>query len=249
MRKGCKLLYLETPTNPTLKVLDLKRLIAVAREVGAIVVVDNTFASPINQQPLALGADLVLHSATKYLGGHSDAMGGIVCGKKELIQQIFHYREINGATLHANTAYMLLRGIKTLELRVLRQNENAIKLSKYLENHQKVEEVFYPGLTSHPSHEIAKSQMSGFGGVLAFSLKGEFDKVKVFLNNLEFAHLAASLGSVGTLIGPPKVTSHVEATEEERKQLGIPESLIRCAVGIENIEDIIADFEQALSKV
>lgn len=249
VRKGCKLLYLETPTNPTLKVMDLKRLIAVAHEVGAIVVVDNTFATPINQQPLALGADLVLHSATKFLGGHSDAMGGVVCGKKDFIQQIFHYREINGATLHANTAYMLLRGIKTLELRVLRQNENAMKLAEYLEKHPKVEEVFYPGLESHPSHKIAKEQMTGFGGVFAFSLKGDFEKVKIFLNNLELAHLAASLGSVGTLIGPPKVTSHVEATEEERKQLGIPESLVRCAVGIENIEDIITDFDEALSKV
>jgi cystathionine gamma-synthase len=249
VRKGCKVLYLETPTNPTLKVLDLKRLISVAHEVGAIVVVDNTFATPINQQPLSLGADLVLHSATKYLGGHSDAMGGLVCGKKTLIDQIFHYREINGATLHANSAYMLLRGIKTLELRVLRQNENAMKLGEYLEGHPKIDSVFYPGLKSHPSHEIAKKQMTGFGGVLSFSLAGDFENVKLFLNSLELAHLAASLGSVGTLIGPPKVTSHVEATEEERKALGIPESLIRCAVGIENIEDIIADFDQALSKI
>ncbi|EOZ97091.1 Cystathionine gamma-synthase [Indibacter alkaliphilus LW1] len=249
VRKGCKVLYLETPTNPTLKVLDLKRLISVAHEVGATVVVDNTFATPINQQPLSLGADLVLHSATKYLGGHSDAMGGLVCGKKTLIDQIFHYREINGATLHANSAYMLLRGIKTLELRVLRQNENAMKLGEYLEGHPKIDSVFYPGLKSHPSHEIAKKQMTGFGGVLSFSLVGDFENVKLFLNSLELAHLAASLGSVGTLIGPPKVTSHVEATEEERKALGIPESLIRCAVGIENIEDIIADFDQALSKI
>jgi cystathionine gamma-synthase len=249
VRKGCTLLYLETPTNPTLKVMDLKRLIKVAHEVGAIVVVDNTFATPINQQPLALGADLVLHSATKFLGGHSDAMGGVVCGKKALIDQLFHYREINGATLHANTAYMLLRGIKTLELRVLRQNENAMKLATYLQEHPKVEAVFYPGLASHPSHQIAKGQMTGFGGVFSFSLKGDFENVKLFLNRLELAHLAASLGSVGTLIGPPKVTSHVEASEEERKQLGIPENLIRCAVGIENIEDIISDFEQALLEV
>ena len=249
VRKGCKLLYLETPTNPTLKVMDLKRLISVAYEVGAIVVVDNTFATPINQQPLALGADLVLHSATKFLGGHSDALGGVVCGQKELIDQIFHYREINGATLHANTAYMLLRGISTLELRVLRQNENAMKLAEYLQKHPIVDAVFYPGLASDASHKIAKQQMTGFGGLLAFSLKGDFKNVKIFLNSLELAHLAASLGSVGTLIGPPKVTSHVEATEEERKQLGIPENLIRCSVGIENIGDIIADFEQALSKM
>ncbi len=249
IKKGCKVVYLESPTNPTLKVMDLKRLIKVAHDHGAIVVVDNTFATPVNQKPLHLGADLVLHSATKFIGGHSDAMGGIVCGKKELIDKLFHFREITGATLHANTASLLIRGLKTLELRVLRQNESAMKLSLYLQTHPKVEEVFYPGLESHPSHSIAKEQMLGFGGVFSFSLKGGFENVKIMLNNLKLAHLAASLGSVGTLIGPPKVTSHVEATEEERKQLGIPEGLIRCSVGIENIEDIIEDFEQALSKI
>ncbi len=249
VKKGCKMLYLETPTNPTLKILDLKRLIWSAHEAGALVVVDNTFATPINQSPLALGADIVLHSATKYLGGHSDAMGGVACGSIELIDQIFHYREINGASLHANTAYMLLRGVQTLELRILRQNENAMKLAEHLEKHDKVEQVFYPGLKSHAGHRIASEQMTGFGGVLAFSVVGDFENVKVFLNNLELAHLAASLGSVSTLIGPPKATSHVEATEEERKKLGIPENLIRCAVGIENIEDIIADFDQALVKI
>lgn len=249
VKKGCKLLYLETPTNPTLKILDLKRLIKSAHESGALVVVDNTFATPVNQHPLELGADIVLHSATKYLGGHSDAMGGVVCGNKDLIQQLSHYREINGACLHANTAYMLLRGIQTLELRVLRQNENALKLAEYLEKHEKIEQVFYPGLESHPGHKIATGQMTGFGGVLSFSVKGDFDNVKLFLNSLELAQLAANLGSVSTLIGIPKVTSHVEATVEERKKLGIPENLIRCAVGIENIEDIIADFDQALLKI
>ena len=249
VKKGCKLLYLETPTNPTLKILDLRRLIKSAHESEALVVVDNTFATPINQNPLELGADIVLHSATKYLGGHSDAMGGVACGNKGLIQQINHYREINGACLHANTAYMLLRGIQTLELRVLRQNENALKLAEHLEKHKNIEQVFYPGLKSHPGHKIATGQMTGFGGVLSFSVKGDFDNVKVFLNSLELAQLAANLGSVSTLIGTPKVTSHVEATVEERKQLGIPENLIRCAVGIENIEDIIADFDQALLKI
>ena len=244
--KGCEVLYLESPTNPTLKVIDLERLCKAAKEVGAIVVVDNTFATPINQKPLQLGADLVLHSATKFIGGHSDAMGGIVCGKKELIDKIFHFREINGATLDAMSAYLLLRGVKTLELRVQRQNETAMTMAKFLEEQPQVDQVFYPGLASNPGHEIAKKQMTGFGGVLAFSLKGGFENVKTFLNNLEYAHLAASLGSVGTLVGPPKVTSHVEASEEERKQLGIPEGLIRCSVGIENAEDLIADFKNAL---
>ncbi len=247
--KGCKLLYLESPTNPTLKVIDLERLIKVAKKVNAIVVVDNTFATPINQQPLSLGADVVVHSATKFLGGHSDAMGGVLCGKKDLVEKVFHFREINGATLDSTSAYMLIRGIKTLELRVLKQNENAMKISEFLYNHPKVEDVFYPGLKSHLNHKIAARQMTGFGGVFAFSLKGGFENVKAFLNNLELAHLAASLGSVGTLIGPPKVTSHVETSEEERKQLGIPEGLIRCSIGIENFEDIKNDFESSLSKI
>ncbi len=247
--KGCNLVYLETPTNPTLKVMDLERLIDAAQKAGALVVVDNTFATPINQSPLALGADLVLHSATKFLGGHSDAMGGIVCGSKELIDQIFHYREINGASLDPMSAYLMVRGIKTLELRVERQNKNAMELARFLEGHPKVEEVFYPGLESHPNHDIAKRQMRGFGGVFAFSLKGGFENVKPMLNKLEFAHLAASLGSTGTLVGPPKVTSHVETTEAERKKLGIPEGLIRCSVGIENIEDLTDDFDRALASL
>jgi cystathionine gamma-synthase len=247
--KGCKLLYLETPTNPTLKVIDLERLIKSAKKVNAIVVVDNTFATPINQHPLSLGADLVVHSATKFLGGHSDAMGGILCGKKELVEKVFHFREINGATLDPTSAYMLIRGIKTLELRVMKQNENAMRISEFLYDHPKVEEVFYPGLDSHLNHKIAAKQMTGFGGIFAFSLKGGFENVKTFLNNLELAHLAASLGSVGTLIGPPKVTSHVETSEEERKHLGIPEGLIRCSIGIENFEDIKNDFESSLSKI
>ncbi|MDZ7715340.1 MAG: cystathionine gamma-synthase family protein [Balneolaceae bacterium] len=247
--KGCDVVYLETPTNPTLKVMDLERLINAAQKVGAVVVVDNTFATPINQSPLELGADLVLHSATKFLGGHSDAMGGVVCGSQDYIDQIFHYREINGASLDPMAAYLLLRGIKTLELRVERQNKNALELARFLEKHPKVEEVFYPGLESHPNYEIAKRQMRGFGGVFAFSLKGGFEQVKPMLNKLEFVHLAASLGSTGTLVGPPKVTSHVETTEEERKELGIPEGLIRCSVGIENIEDLINDFEQALASL
>lgn len=174
-------------------------------------------------------------------------MGGIVCLGKDLIDKIFHFREINGATLDAMSAYLLLRGVKTLELRVKRQNETALTLAKFLEKQPQVDQVFYLDLTSDPGHEIAKKQMTGFGGVLAFSLKGGFDNVKTFLNRLQYVYLAASLGSVSTLVGPPKVTGHVEATEEERKQLGIPEGLIRCSVGIENAEDLIADFKNALA--
>jgi cystathionine gamma-synthase len=244
--EGCRVLYLESPTNPTLKVLDLARLVRIAKAAGAVVVVDNTFATPINQNPLDLGADLVVHSATKFLGGHSDALGGAVCGDPDLVQRIFHFREINGAALHPTAAYLLVRGMKTLELRVHRQNENALALAQYLRGHPKVDEVFYPGLQSHPGHEIAKRQMGGYGGVLSFSLKNGFGAVKACLANLKLAHLAASLGSVSTLAGTPSTTSHVETSVGERKALGIPESLIRYSVGIENIEDLRDDLDSAL---
>lgn len=245
--KGCDLVYLETPTNPTLKIIDIKRLSEAAHQVGAVVVVDNTFATPINQNPILLGADLVIHSATKFLCGHSDAMGGLLCGKADLVKKVFSFREITGASLQADPAYMIIRGMKTLELRIERQNSSALIIANYLKIHPAVEDVFYPGLQSHPGHDIAKQQMSGFGGVLSFALKGDYDTVKAFLPKLKLVHLAASLGSVSTLAGPPRTTSHVELTEQQRALLGIPESLIRYSVGIENVEDLIADLEQALS--
>jgi cystathionine gamma-synthase len=245
--RGCDLLYLESPTNPTLKVLDIARLAAAARAVGATTVVDNTFATPINQRPLELGADLVIHSATKFLGGHSDALGGVVCGAEELVRPVFQFREINGAALDAMSAFLLTRGLKTLELRVLRQNENALRIARFLAEHPRVEQVFYPGLESHLHHDVATRQMRGFGGVLSFSLKAGFDAVRRLLGGLRLAHRAASLGSVGTLVGPPAVTSHVELTPEQRAAAGIPESLVRYSAGIENADDLIADLRQALA--
>lgn len=247
--KGCDLVYLETPTNPTLKIVDIKRMAQAAKKVGAIVVVDNTFATPINQNPLSLGADLVLHSATKYLCGHSDAMGGLLAGSKELIKKVFHFREINGASLQADPAYMIARGMKTLELRVKRQSESAAKIAQYLKAHPKVRDVFYPGLETHKGHEIARSQMNGFGGMLSFSLDGGYHLVEKLLPSLKLVHLAASLGSVSTLAGPPRTTSHVELTEEQRALLGIPESLIRYSVGIESVDDLIQDLDDGLRKL
>ena len=245
--KGCDVLYLESPTNPTVKIIDLARLAKAGRDAHAIVIVDNTFATPINQNPLELGADLVLHSATKFLGGHADALGGVVCGSKDLIDQVYHFREINGATLHPMAAYLLLRGMKTLHLRIRQQNESALKIAQYLEAHLGVEKVFYPGLASHENHDIACQQMRGFGGVLSFMLKGnDFDSVRNFLPRLQYAHSAANLGAVETIVGPPSTTSHVECTLEEREAMGIPESLIRYSVGIEDTDDLIADLEQAL---
>ena len=250
MVRGCRMLYLESPTNPTVKVVDLARLAEAGRAAGAVTVVDNTFATPINQNPLQLGADLVLHSATKYLGGHADALGGAACGGKELIERIFHFREINGAALDPTSAYLLLRGMKTLHLRIQRQNESALAIARFLENHPAVERVFYPGLESHEGHDIAKRQMRGFGGVLSFILKeNTFDAVRCFIPRLRFAHAAANLGSVETIAGPPATTSHVECTAFERAAMGIPESLIRYSVGIEDTEDLICDLTEALKAV
>lgn len=247
--RGCSILYLETPTNPTLKVVDLARLIAAAHAVGALVVVDNTFATPINQNPLRLGADVVIHSATKFLGGHADALGGVACGSTDLIKTIYHFREINGATLHPMAAYLLLRGMKTLQLRVRQQSESALRIAQFLEGHPMVTAVYYPGLVSHPGHHIARRQMRAFGGVLSFALQGGYDTVREFLPCLRHAHLAANLGAVETTAGPPRTTSHVECSVEERAALGIPEGLVRYSVGIEDTEDLVDDLRQALMQV
>jgi cystathionine gamma-synthase len=247
--RGCRVLYLETPTNPTLKVLDLARLIAAGRGAGATIVVDNTFATPVNQRPLALGADLVVHSATKFLGGHADALGGALCGAPSLVEQVYHYREINGATLDPMSAYLLLRGLKTLHLRVRHQNASALAIAAFLEAHDQVERVFYPGLPSHPQHEIARRQMTGFGGVLSFTLQGGWEAVRAFLPRLRYAHRAANLGAVETVVGPPATTSHVECSREERAAMGIPEGLIRYSVGIEETEDLIADLSSGLASL
>ena len=245
--RGCHVLYLETPTNPTCKIMDIARLARRAHEAGATVIVDNTFATPINQNPLDLGADLVIHSATKFLGGHADALGGVVCGSEETVHRIYHYREINGATLHPEAAYLLLRGMKTLQLRVERQNDSAMKIARHLQEHPAIERVFHPGLESHPNHEVAAAQMRGFGGMLSFQLKGDFDDVRRFLPNLRYAHRAANLGAVETVVAPPRTGSHVELTEEERAAMGIPETLVRYSTGIEDVNDLIEDLDRALA--
>lgn len=247
--KGCKVVYLETPTNPTVKITDIERMVKAAKKQGAIVVIDNTFATPINQNPLQFGVDLVIHSATKFLGGHADALGGAVCGNKKLVEDIYHYREINGATLDPMAAYLLLRGMKTLKLRIERQNENAMTIANFLKTVDIVEDVFYPGLKEHTGHDIAKKQMNGFGGMLSFSVKGGVDTVRHLLPKLKFANRAANLGAVETIVGPARTTSHVECTPEERAAMGIPEGLIRYSAGIEDSEDLIADLKQAFQSL
>jgi cystathionine gamma-synthase len=244
--QGCRLLYLETPTNPTLKVVDIARLATAAKALGATVIVDNTFATPLNQRPLELGADLVVHSATKFLGGHADALGGVLCGDADLVAQVYHYREITGAALDPHAAYLLIRGLKTLHLRVERQNASALLIARFLETHPAVAAVYYPGLASHPQHAIATRQMRGYGGMLSFALHGGFDTVKAVLPRLRYAHRAANLGAVETIVGPPATTSHVELTATERAALGIPEGLIRYSVGIEDVDDLLRDLTQAL---
>jgi len=246
--KGCDILYLETPTNPLLKVVDLKKLFTAAHKVGAITMIDNTFATPINQHPIALGADLVIHSATKFIGGHNDLLAGVVCGRSELVKKIYRYRELTGPSLDPHRAALLLRSLKTLALRIERQNNNALTMARFLEKHPKVLNVNYPGLESHPMHKVAKKQMpGGYGGVLSFEIVGGLKAVARVLPRLKYAYMAANLGQVDTVVGPPSVTSHVECTEEERRAAGIPEGLIRYSVGIEDIEDLVTDMDNALS--
>jgi cystathionine gamma-synthase len=245
--RGCRLLYLESPTNPTVRIVDIARLASAAHRAGALVAVDNTFATPINQNPLQLGADLVLHSATKYLGGHADALGGAACGSASLVRKLYHFREINGAALAPMDAYSLLRGMKTLALRVERQNQSALTIARWLQGHPAVEYVNYPGLETHEHHDVARRQMRGFGGVLSFSVRGGLEAIKVFLPRLKYAHRAANLGCVETVVGPPLVTSHVECTAEERAAAGIPEGLVRYSTGIEDVADLLADLDSALA--
>ncbi len=247
--KGCQVVYLESPTNPTLKITDIERLAKAAKAVGALVMVDNTFATPINQNPLKLGADLVIHSATKYLSGHADAMGGVVCGAAGLMEKVYHYREINGAALDPWAAYLIIRGIKTLHLRVRQQTQSAMAIARYLQQQPLIEAVNYPGLETHPHHDVAKRQMNGYGGILSVVLKGGMEAIKLLLHKLQYANRAGNLGAVETIYGPARTTSHVECTLEERQALGISEGLLRISVGIEDTEDLIADLAQALAHV
>jgi cystathionine gamma-synthase len=242
----CDLLYLETPTNPTLKLVDIGRLTGAGHAAGATVVVDNTFATPVNQSPLELGADLVVHSATKFLGGHADALGGVVCGDVDRVARIDRFREITGAALDPGAAYLLLRGLKTLHLRIARQNDSALQIARWLAEHPAVTAVHYPGLPDHPQHDLATRQMRGYGGVLAFEVRGGLDGIRAFLPRLVYAHRAANLGAVETVVGPPATTSHVECTPEQRAALGIDEGLVRYSVGIEDPNDLVADLDQAL---
>jgi cystathionine beta-lyase/cystathionine gamma-synthase len=249
VRPNTKLLYLETPTNPTLRVVDIRRAAAIAREHQLISMIDSTFATPINTRPAEFGIDLILHSGTKYFGGHTDLICGVAAGRRDLIDQIRGTRTTLGGTMDPHAAFLLLRGIKTLAVRVERQNESALRIAEFLSRHAKVRSVNYPFLEGHPQRALAIEQMKGGGGMLSFEVEGSGDDAKKVSESLRLFTLAPSLGGVESLVSLPVLTSHAMISPEHRKQRGVTEQLIRISVGIENVNDLIADLEQALAAV
>ena len=247
--KGVSVLYLETPTNPLLRVADIKPLARAAHQKGAVVMLDSTFASPVNQHPVDLGVDVVIHSATKYIGGHHDITAGFVCCNQPHFDRIWTYRKILGGIMDPMSAFLALRGMQTLELRVHRQNESAMRIATYLEQHEKIKVVYYPGLPSHPDHEIARKQMTGFGGMLSFEVNGDFDRTKLFMDRLKIIKLATSLGGVTSLANQPITNTHVALSPENRAKAGISESLVRLSVGVEKVDLLMDDLKQALEGV
>jgi len=245
-----KLMWIETPTNPTLKVVDIKNAARIAKQHNIICVVDNTFASPYLQNPLDLGADIVVHSVTKYLGGHSDCvMGVLATNREDIYTKLKFLQNAIGAVPAPFDCYMALRGVKTLHLRMRQHCSNAMTVAKFLESHPLVDRVLYPGLPSHPQHNIAKTQMRDFGGMVTFFIKGGIEESRAFLENLNLFALAESLGAVESLAEHPAIMTHAAVPAEQRKALGISDSLIRLSVGVEDIEDILNDLKTALSKV
>ncbi|WP_417659460.1 cystathionine gamma-synthase [Pseudidiomarina sp.] len=244
-----RMVWIETPSNPMLKLVDIAAVAAIAKKHNIIVVVDNTFATPFNQRPLELGADIVMHSATKYLNGHSDMVGGIavVGDNDELVEKMLFLQNSVGAVAGPFDSYLALRGVKTLALRMKHHNEAALQLAQWLEQHPQVEKVIYPGLPSHPQHELAKKQMSGFGGMISILLKGDLEKARRFLEAVEIFALAESLGGVESLIEHPAIMTHASIPKENREKLGILDNFVRISVGIEDIDDLIADLDRALS--
>ncbi len=244
--KGVKMIWVETPTNPMMKILDIAGISKIAKSAGALLVVDNTFASPIFQQPLKLGADFVMHSSTKYIGGHSDMIGGaVMLNNPDLHEKIRFVQFAAGAVNSPFESFLMLRSVKTLAVRMQQHNKNAMKVAQFLESHKKVQAVYYPGLSSHPQHALAKEQMSGFSGMVSFDLKGSYDDVVKFLQNLKIFALAESLGGVESLVNHPEKMTHASVPEALRKQLGIGPNLVRLSVGIESADDLISDLKQA----
>ena len=252
MKENTRVVYLETPANPNLKIVDIEALAKLAHtNPNTLVIVDNTFATPYMQKPLTLGADVVVHSVTKYINGHGDVIAGLVITNKALADQIrfVGLKDMTGAVLGPQDAYYIIRGMKTFEIRMERHCKNARKVVEFLNNHPKIERVYYPGLETHPGYEIAKKQMKDFGAMISFELKGGFEAGKTLLNSLKLCSLAVSLGDTETLIQHPASMTHSPYTKEEREAAGITDGLVRLSVGLENVEDIIADLEQGLEKI
>jgi methionine-gamma-lyase len=249
LQKNTRLVFLESPANPTMSVSDIGEIAKIAHEAGARLAVDNTFATPYFQRPLWLGADAVVESCTKYIGGHGDLLGGVAVGSEELISAMKRTALLAGGTMGTHEAWLCLRGCKTLHLRMERHAENALHLAKFLEAHPAVEKVNYPGLSSHPQHALAGRQMSGWGGMLSFVIRGGVEAGRILMNSLNLCSLAVSLGSVDTLVEHPASMTHAVMPKEMRERMGISDGLVRVSVGIEDKEDILADFAQGLAKI
>ncbi|MEM6722183.1 MAG: PLP-dependent aspartate aminotransferase family protein [Bacteroidota bacterium] len=247
VRKNTKVIYIETPSNPLLKVTDIRKVVKLAKKHNLVTMIDNTFASSVNQLPATLGIDVVIHSATKYFGGHSDILAGAIAASEEHVDRIFQLAKNLGGSLSDFTVWMLERSMKTLGIRVKAQNKNAMKLATFLEKHEAVSKVYYPGLKSHEDYELAKSQMLGFGGMMSFELKAEYE-VSKFFKSLKLIKPSMSLAGIESTALSPTQTSHSLLTPEERKKQGIADGLIRFSVGIEDVKDIISDLKQAIKK-
>jgi cystathionine gamma-synthase len=246
IQDNTRLLFTESPTNPYLYVINLDQIVSIAKRHRIRTVIDSTFATPYNQNPLDFGIDLVTHSATKYLGGHNDLMAGVVVGSAPMIAALREAQGVLGGITDPHTAYLLLRGLKTFALRMQRHNANGMALAEFLEHHPKIRRTFYPGLTSHPSYAIAAEQMRGFGGVVSFEIDGTLAQTSAFIDALRVPYIAPSLGGVESLVEQPALMSYYELAPEDRQRLGIGDSLVRLATGIEDTEDLLADVEQAL---
>ena len=248
-RDNTALVWFESPTNPLLSVLDIAAVAEAAHEIGALAAVDNTFATPLNQRPLELGCDIVMHSTTKYIGGHSDVIGGLnIVASGDLAERLAGITAVTGGIAGPFDAYLTFRGIKTLALRMERHQSNSQAIAEWLEKHPRAQRVIYPGLPSHPQHELAKRQMdTGFGAVVSFEIKGNRDAVAAFMNKLQYFAIAEGLGGVESLVGHPYTMSHSRVPDDRKAELGLTDNLIRLSVGIEHVDDLIADLEQALS--
>jgi len=249
VKKSTRIVYIESPTNPTLKIVDIQKAAKLAHANGAVLMVDNTFASPINQNPMDMGANVVLHSVTKYINGHADLIAGAAVASKGNSHKIKMMRRDFGGTLDPLPAWLILRGMKTMAIRVRQQNATAMVLAEFLSSHSKVARVHYPGLKTHPQHQLAKKQMKGFGGMLSFEVKGTTKDAMKFTESVRVATLAASLGGVETLVSQPYNMTHTQLSAKERALTGIPETLVRVSVGIEDADDLVEDFKHALAAV